>query len=104
MYRALDVASEQLIHSMGDLEHLAQEAKRISKIQNPDEENAQAIDWTDDYWEGKRPLKVRELFDLAARLFNRSLKRAQIEGGRLDEPEATYKAIEQAYYRRTDVG
>lgn len=101
MYRALDVAGEQLTHSIGDLEHLALENKRIAELANPDEQHAQSIDWTDDYWEAKRPLEMREIFDLAARLFNRSLKRAQEQGERENERETTAKAIEQAYYRRT---
>lgn len=99
MLRAVRMAEEGLVLDRGDVDHLWVEARRIERIPDDVERDAELIDWRDDYEESKRAPTKLELFELAAKLFNDTLKRAQGQGERLDEEPIKASAIRSLYYR-----
>lgn len=100
IHRALDVASEQMTMDRGDLTYLLAENRRVFEIQEADERAAQAIDWTIDHADSLRKLEQREVFEVAAKLFNRSLEKAKSIGERLSERPGTKAIMRNEHYRR----
>lgn len=100
IHRALDVASEQMTMDRGDLTHLLAANRRVFEIADADERTAQAIDWSIDHADSLRKLEQREVFEVAAKLFNRSLEKAKSRGERLSEKPGTKAMMRNEHYRR----